>query len=52
MPTLGYALGTMQFLKENWAWIVAPVVLFAAVAVYLYLAGDGSAVGDGGYTTY
>ncbi|WP_419191261.1 hypothetical protein [Saltatorellus ferox] len=42
----------MQFLKENWAWVLAPIVLFAAVAAYLYLAGDGATIPDGGYKTY
>ncbi len=42
----------MQFLKENWVWILAPVVLFAAVAAFLVFSGDSSAVGDGVYTTY
>ena len=41
----------MQFLKENWVWILAPVVLFAAVAAFLVLSGDGATV-DTGYTTY
>lgn len=42
----------MQFLKENWAWIVAPIVLFVAAAAFLYFAGDGAATNDGAYTTY
>ena len=41
----------MQFIKENWLWILAPVVLFAAVAAFLFLSGDGSAPDDI-YTTY
>ena len=42
----------MQFLKENWAWVLAPIVLFASVAAYLYFAGDGAALNDGIYTTH
>lgn len=49
---MGYAFGTMQFLKENWLWILAPIVLFAAVAAFLVFSGDGAPVGDGAYTTY
>jgi hypothetical protein len=30
----------MQFLKENWVWILAPVVLFAAVAAFLVFSGE------------
>ena len=52
LSVVGYALGTMQFLKENWVWILAPIVLFAAVAAFLFLSGDGSAVSDGTYTTH
>ena len=48
----GLCFKTMKFLKENWVWILAPVVLFAAVAAFLAFSGDGSAMGDGGYTTY
>ncbi len=36
---MGYPWGTMRFLKENWIWIVAPVVIFAALVGYLYLSG-------------
>ena len=39
----------MRFLKENWIWIMAPVVLFAAVAAYLYLSADGGFSDGGGY---
>ena len=49
---MGYALGTMRILKENWAWFLAPIVLFTAAAAYLYFAGDASVSGDGGYTTH
>lgn len=42
----------MQFVKENWIWILAPVVLFVAVAAFLFLSGDGSGAADGVYTTY
>jgi hypothetical protein len=50
--TMGYALGTMRLLKENWAWFLAPIVLFTAAAAYLYFAGDGSPAGDGIYVTH
>ncbi|MFT6110078.1 MAG: hypothetical protein ACJA2W_003003 [Planctomycetota bacterium] len=49
---MGYALGTMRLLKENWAWFLAPIVLFTAAAAYLYFAGDGSPAGDGIYVTH
>ena len=42
----------MQFLKENWIWILAPVVLFCAVAAFLYLSGGGSSSGDGVYNVF
>lgn len=42
----------MQFLKENWVWILAPVVLFAAVAAFLVFSGDGSTYLDGAYNTH
>lgn len=29
----------MKFLKENWAWIVVPIVVFAAVVVALVVLG-------------
>ena len=38
----GLSLGTMQILKENWAWFLAPIVLFAAVAAFLLLSGDSA----------
>ncbi|MEM8710112.1 MAG: hypothetical protein AAGG01_04105 [Planctomycetota bacterium] len=43
----------MRVLKENWLWIVAPIALFAAAALYLYYSGDGGSLsGDGVYNTY
>lgn len=31
----------MQFLKENWPWIVFPIVLFAAAVAALVIFGGG-----------
>lgn len=42
----------MGFLKENWAWILAPIVLFAAAAAFLYFAGDSPVAADGAYQTH
>jgi hypothetical protein len=30
-PVVPAATSRMKFLKENWAWIVVPILLFAAV---------------------
>ncbi len=30
----------MDFLKENWAWILIPVLLFVAAVVVLIVLGD------------
>jgi hypothetical protein len=30
----------MKFLRENWVWIVVPVVLFAAVVVAIAVMGS------------
>lgn len=30
----------MNFLKENWAWIVVPILLFAAVVVAIIVMGS------------
>ncbi|MEM1451288.1 MAG: hypothetical protein AAGI22_19375 [Planctomycetota bacterium] len=37
----------MRFLKENWIWMLAPMVLFGALALVLYFSG-GSGYADGG----
>lgn len=29
----------MKFLRENWAWIVVPVLLFAAVVIAIVMLG-------------
>ena len=40
---------TMRFLKENWIWILAPIVVFAAAAAYLYLSRDTGFADAGTY---
>ncbi len=30
----------MNFLKENWAWIVVPILLFAAVVIAIMVMGS------------
>lgn len=30
----------MNFLKENWAWIVVPILLFAAIVIATVLMGS------------
>lgn len=32
----------MDFLKENWLWIAAPVVIVLGVVIYLIVTGDGN----------
>ena len=41
----------MRFLKENWVWILAPIALFALVALYLYLSADSGFADHGVYDT-
>lgn len=43
-----YPSRVMRVLKENWIWILAPIVLFTAVVLFLYLSGGGG--GDDPYT--
>jgi len=38
----------MRFLRENWAWIVVPIVLFTAVVVALVVMG-GDPLDQHGY---
>ncbi|MEZ6013836.1 MAG: hypothetical protein R3F49_01870 [Planctomycetota bacterium] len=30
----------MKFLKENWAWIVVPILVFAAVVIVIVMLGS------------
>ena len=39
----------MRFLKENWIWILAPIVLFVGAALYLYLSRDSGFSDSGVY---
>lgn len=39
----------MRFLKENWIWIVAPIVVFAALVAWLYFTADGGFSTSDGY---
>ncbi len=40
---------TMNFLKENWAWIVVPILLFVAAVVALIVLGDSDPLGNHEY---
>lgn len=39
----------MRFLKENWVWIVAPIVVFVALVAWLYFTGEGGFSDGDGY---
>ncbi len=39
----------MKFLRENWAWIVVPIVLFAVVVLGVVLFGSGESLDPHGY---
>ncbi|MFT6111103.1 MAG: ABC-type dipeptide/oligopeptide/nickel transport system permease subunit [Planctomycetota bacterium] len=39
----------MKFLKENWVWIVVPILLFVAAVVALIVLGDSDPLGNHGY---
>ena len=39
----------MDFLKENWAWILVPVLLFIAAIVALFVLGDADPAGSHEY---
>ena len=36
----------MQTLKDNWIWIVAPIVLFGLIVLGMIFLGSGEAVPD------
>ena len=40
----------MKFLKENWPWIVVPLVLFGA-AVFFVISGSDPLTGNNSYST-
>lgn len=39
----------MKFLKENWVWIVVPILLFVAAVVALIVLGDSDPLGNHEY---
>ena len=40
----------MDFLKENWAWILVPILLFLTAVVVLIVLGDSDPLGAHEYS--